>query len=538
MLYLDLDELRRGVRGPLALVRDRRRRARVVPARGPPRRPAASRWRTRSATSSRSARASRPAGPIRLLTHLRYFGYCMNPVSFYYCFDADGPTRGGDRRRDQQHALGRAALLRARRRRGDGRGRRAAVPLRARTSTSRPSWAWTSSYDWRFVTPGERLLVHMENASRPADAASTPRSSLTRREITGRRLATDAAAPSLHDRQGDRGHLLAGAAALVEALPVPSPPRPAQACRSPAMTTLASTRAAPRQSLTPPGVFDRLARRAVFARLREAAHGAHPRRGRRDARHARRRATRPRCASRCATPRVWRRFARGGALGAAEAYMDGDWSTRRPAGLAADLRAQSRPPAAHRPRRLAARRAWRRPGRHAFRRNSRRGQPQEHPRPLRPRQRLLRALPRRDDDLLLRRSSSARTRRLREASVEKLDRICRKLDLRPEDHVLEIGTGWGSFAMHAAAPVRLPRHHDDDLARAGDAAPASAFARPGSTTASRCSRRTTATSTGTYDKLVSIEMIEAVGHEYLDEYFARCAEPAGRRRRHARSRRS
>lgn len=32
----------------------------------------------------------RPAGPIRLLTHLRYFGYCMNPVSFYYCFDASG----------------------------------------------------------------------------------------------------------------------------------------------------------------------------------------------------------------------------------------------------------------------------------------------------------------------------------------------------------------------------------------------------------------------------------------------------------------
>ncbi len=33
---------------------------------------------------------ARPAGPIRLLTHLRYFGYCMNPVSFYYCFDGSG----------------------------------------------------------------------------------------------------------------------------------------------------------------------------------------------------------------------------------------------------------------------------------------------------------------------------------------------------------------------------------------------------------------------------------------------------------------
>ena len=35
---------------------------------------------------------ARPAGPIRLLTHLRYFGYCMNPVSFYYCFDEAGDT--------------------------------------------------------------------------------------------------------------------------------------------------------------------------------------------------------------------------------------------------------------------------------------------------------------------------------------------------------------------------------------------------------------------------------------------------------------
>ena len=40
---------------------------------------------------------------------------------------------------------------------------------------------------------------------------------------------------------------------------------------------------------------------------------------------------------------------------------------------------------------------------------------------------------------------------LADASREKLDRICRKLDLGPDDHLLEIGTGWGSMAMHAAA---------------------------------------------------------------------------------------
>ncbi len=54
----------------------------------------------------------RPSGPIRLLTHLRYLGFVMNPVSFYYCFDVVGKTSRDDRRRDQQHALGRTALLR------------------------------------------------------------------------------------------------------------------------------------------------------------------------------------------------------------------------------------------------------------------------------------------------------------------------------------------------------------------------------------------------------------------------------------------
>ena len=58
---------------------------------------------------------------------------------------------------------------------------------------------------------------------------------------------------------------------------------------------------------------------------------------------------------------------------------------------------------------------------------------------------------------------------LAEASRAKLDRICDKLDLQPSDHVLEIGTGWGGFALHAALDARLPRDHDDDLARAARA---------------------------------------------------------------------
>ena len=55
---------------------------------------------------------------------------------------------------------------------------------------------------------------------------------------------------------------------------------------------------------------------------------------------------------------------------------------------------------------------------------------------------------------------------LAEASRAKLERICDKLDLGPSDHVLEIGTGWGGFALHAARDPRLPRHDHDALARA------------------------------------------------------------------------
>ena len=69
---------------------------------------------------------------------------------------------------------------------------------------------------------------------------------------------------------------------------------------------------------------------------------------------------------------------------------------------------------------------------------------------------------------------------LEEASLAKLERICAKLDLGPEDHVLEIGTGWGGFAVHAAATLRLPRDDHDDLRASSTPTRSSACARPGS----------------------------------------------------------
>ena len=111
---------------------------------------------------------------------------------------------------------------------------------------------------------------------------------------------------------------------------------------------------------------------------------------------------------------------------------------------------------------------------------------------------------------------------LREASVEKFDRVCRKLGLRQSDEVLEIGTGWGGFAIHAATnygcrvtTTTISREQFD-------------VARQRINDAGLDNRITLLQEDyrelrGQYDKLVSIEMIEAVGYRYFDSYFEQCS---------------
>ncbi len=110
---------------------------------------------------------------------------------------------------------------------------------------------------------------------------------------------------------------------------------------------------------------------------------------------------------------------------------------------------------------------------------------------------------------------------LHEAQVAKLDRICQKLDLRPGDHVLEIGTGWGGFAIHAAA------HYGCRVTTTTISAEQLALARERVAAAGLEDRITLLLEDyrdlrGSYDKLVSIEMIEAVGWQYFDTFFERC----------------
>ncbi len=112
---------------------------------------------------------------------------------------------------------------------------------------------------------------------------------------------------------------------------------------------------------------------------------------------------------------------------------------------------------------------------------------------------------------------------LEEASVAKLDRVCRKLDLGPADHVVEIGTGWGGFALHAAGRYGCRVTTTTISAKQYEVATERVRA-AGLEDRVELLLEDYRDLGGTYDKLVSIEMIEAVGHEFLDTYFRRCQE--------------
>jgi cyclopropane-fatty-acyl-phospholipid synthase len=112
---------------------------------------------------------------------------------------------------------------------------------------------------------------------------------------------------------------------------------------------------------------------------------------------------------------------------------------------------------------------------------------------------------------------------LEEASTAKLELICEKLDLGPEDHVLEIGTGWGGFAIYAAK-TRGCRITTTTISKEQHALAVERIADAG------LSNRVTVLLddyrelTGKYDKLVSIEMIEAVGFKHFGTFFAQCSD--------------
>jgi DUF1365 family protein len=130
---------------------------------------------------------SRPAGPVRLLTNLSYFGYCFNPVSFYYCYDASGQeleaivaevnnTPWGER---DTYVLPESMNV------GNRAYRRFQPAKKMHVS---PFMPMDLSYDWTFSSPADRLSVFMANL-KDGERVFTASINMSRSEITGRSLA-------------------------------------------------------------------------------------------------------------------------------------------------------------------------------------------------------------------------------------------------------------------------------------------------------------------------------------------------------------
>lgn len=130
----------------------------------------------------------RPMGPIRLLTHLRYWGHCFNPVSFYYCYDRSGEsvetivaevhnTPWGE---EHCYVFGESTNLHA------VKGwKQFRFPKKFHVS---PFMDMDMHYDWRFREPDDLIRVHF-NSHRGEEKLFDATLSLDRREISGRNLA-------------------------------------------------------------------------------------------------------------------------------------------------------------------------------------------------------------------------------------------------------------------------------------------------------------------------------------------------------------
>lgn len=112
---------------------------------------------------------------------------------------------------------------------------------------------------------------------------------------------------------------------------------------------------------------------------------------------------------------------------------------------------------------------------------------------------------------------------LEEAQETKLEKICRKLELRPDDHLLEIGTGWGSLALHAAQ-TRGCQVTTTTISREQHAYTTQRVRDAGLEDRVTVLLEDYRDLRGSYDKLASVEMIEAVGWRHTGRFFSICSE--------------
>lgn len=213
----------------------------------------------------------------------------------------------------------------------------------------------------------------------------------------------------------------------------------------------------------------------------------------------------------------YRALAGNGSVGAAESYMDGDWDCDDLVGLVR-LLVRNRDLLDGMEGGAARLGGWAMRALHALRRNTREGSRRNIAAHYDLGNDFFRLFL--SDDLMYSSALYAgEDDTLEAASTRKLDRICDKLGILPGDHVVEIGTGWGGFALHAAR-TRGCRVTTTTISREQHALASQRVAQAG------LQERVTVLLSdyrdlqGRYDKLVSIEMVEAIGAQYMQTYFS------------------
>ncbi|MFN2330795.1 MAG: class I SAM-dependent methyltransferase [Halomonas sp.] len=217
--------------------------------------------------------------------------------------------------------------------------------------------------------------------------------------------------------------------------------------------------------------------------------------------------------------RTWKRLALGGTVGAAEAYMDGDWDVDDLVALVRLLAANLERVNGEMENGTARLGRWLMAAVYRLQRNSLKGS-----------RRNIAAHYDIGNDLFatfldqhhLMYSSAVfpyPEASLEEASTFKLDLMLDRLDVRPQHHLLEIGTGWGGLAIHAAR-TRGCRVTTTTISDEQYAHTARRIEEEGLGDRITLLKQDYRELSGRFDRLISVEMIEAVGHQYLDTYLA------------------
>ena len=442
------------------------------------------------------------ADRILLLTNLRVLGYVFNPVSFFYCYQGDELACIVA---EVSNTFGeRLPYLLSPENRDMGE-RRLSYRHDKKLHVS-PFFGLEQSYQWWFSEPGEQLDVRIdlgEGGARPFFATLTG----TRRPLTSGTLARALHPLSADAVAGDRPDPLPGGEALAEARAV-LPQAAVRARRGIGETVTEVLRELPAGRRVGAGLAERAAIRAL-GRVEHGALELHLPGGR-----VYRAGTGDPIVVTVTSNDVFRRLARSPGLGFGESYAAGDWHTDDLPGLIA----------------LVVRNL------ETWRAGSRLARLDRHRPHVSPRQGLRKARANiqyhydlgndlyrlfLDESMTYSCALWQEGDTLEQAQERKLRAICEKLRLRPGDRVLEIGCGWGSFALMAAgeygARVTGVTLSQQQLELARERVAAAGLA-------DRVEIRLQdyRTLEGQFSKIASIEMLEAIGYAQYPTFFAAC----------------